>query len=58
VLLKQGDAWVEVTVDEFFALPLSKRIRHVIDRSVAFQRDGKEVDQKEALAHLRRMRAR
>lgn len=57
VLLKQDGNWVELTVDEFFELPLSHRIRHVIERTVAFKLRGVEVDQREALAALRRMRA-
>lgn len=57
VLLHQGENWVELTVDEFFALPLSHRIRHVIERTVSFKLRGIEVDQREALAALRRMRA-
>jgi len=56
VLLFRGGRWEALTVDEFFALPLSSRIQHVIERTVAFQLRGTEVDQKEALAALRRMR--
>ena len=57
VLLQRAGKWQIVTIDEFFALPLSARIQHVIERTVAFQLRGAEVDQKEALAALRRMRA-
>ncbi len=57
VLLQRDGSWQPVTVDAFFALPLSERIRHVIERTVAFQLRGAEVDQKEALAALRRLRA-
>jgi hypothetical protein len=57
VLLRTGGTWNVVSMDEFFDLPLSDRIRHVIDRSVAFQLDGRSVDQKEALAAIRRLRS-
>jgi hypothetical protein len=38
-------------------LPLSTRIRHVIERTIVFHERGREVDQKQALAMLRRLRA-
>jgi hypothetical protein len=57
VLLLRNEKWEPVSIDVFFALPLSQRIRHVIERTVAFQLRGSEVDQKEALAALRRLRA-
>jgi hypothetical protein len=56
VLIREGGAWKQISLDEFFALPLSLRIRHVIERTVAFQLNGTEVDQREALAALRRAR--
>lgn len=56
LLLRDGRHEV-LTVDEFFALPLSQRIRHVIERTVTFKLGPTEVDHREALAALRRMRA-
>jgi hypothetical protein len=46
----------KMTVDEFFALPISVRVRHVIERTVTFRLRGTVVDQKEALAAMRRYR--
>ncbi|MGZ5970884.1 MAG: hypothetical protein ACXWP4_24600 [Polyangiales bacterium] len=57
MLLLRDQKWEPVSIEVFFALPLSERIRHVIERTVAFQLRGTEVDQKEALAALRRLRA-
>ncbi len=45
-----------MTVDEFFALPISVRVRHVIERTVTFRLRGTVVDQKEALSAMRRFR--
>jgi hypothetical protein len=56
VLIREVAGWKQITLDEFFALPLSRRIRHVIERTVACQLNGAEVDQREALAALRRAR--
>ena len=46
----------KMTVDEFFALPISVRVRHVIEQTVTFRLHGTPVDQKEALAAMRRYR--
>ena len=56
VIVQTGGTWVPMSIEDFFALPLSTRIRHVIDRTVAFQLDGESVDQKDALAALRLLR--
>jgi hypothetical protein len=56
VLLKTPNGWEALGIEAFFDLPLSARIRHVIERTVAFQLDGRAVDQKEALAAIRRAR--
>jgi hypothetical protein len=45
-----------ITVDDFFALPISVRVRHVIERTVTFRLRGAVVDQKEALSAMRRFR--
>ncbi len=57
VFLREPSSWREITIDEFFELPLSERVRHVLERNVAFWRDGVEIDKKEALAVLRKLRA-
>jgi hypothetical protein len=42
--------------DEYFALPLASRIQTVLEKKVAFFKDGQEVDAKEALARVRAAR--
>ena len=49
--------WQNLAIEQFLELPLSDRIRHVIKRTVVFERAGEEVEQKAALAELRRLRA-
>jgi hypothetical protein len=46
-----------ISVAVFFALPLSDRVRHVIERRVTFWAGGVLLEQKEALAAIRRYRA-
>jgi hypothetical protein len=46
-----------ISAAAFFELPLSDRVRHVINRSVTFSASGVPIDQKAALAALRRYRA-
>jgi hypothetical protein len=43
----------DLSVAEFFRLPLSLRIRCVIERTATFYARGREVDRHEALAALR-----
>lgn len=57
ILLQRDGRWQAISIDSFFEIPLSQRIRHVIERTVRFQLRGAEVNQKEALASLRRLRA-
>lgn len=47
----------ELSPDEFFALPLSVRIRCVLERRASFFLGHVEVDRREALDSLRRARA-
>jgi hypothetical protein len=42
-----------LTAAEFFGLPLSARLRHVIAKTAIFFRDGAEVDSQAALAQRR-----
>jgi hypothetical protein len=48
--------WRAIGVEEFFEIPLSRRIRHVLERTVRFSLHGVEVDRKDALASLRKSR--
>lgn len=57
ILIERDGRWDAISLDEFFAFPLSQRIRHVIERKVRFQLAGVEVNQKDALASMRRLRA-
>lgn len=54
VLLNTDGLWRATTEKEFSALPLEVRIRHVLERTVVFQINGEPVEQREALAMLRR----
>lgn len=42
---------------EFFALPLAQRIQYVVQQKAAFFSGDQKVDSKEALAHMRKIRA-
>jgi hypothetical protein len=57
VRIWEGGEWRDMSADSFFALPLSLRIRHIIGRKVVFLKQGKPVEQKAALAEVRRARA-
>lgn len=46
-----------MTLDEFFVLPLSERVRHVLKRTVEFRRGGELVPPEDVLAELRRLKA-
>lgn len=54
VQLKRNGAWEPIPFEEFFALPLSRRIRHLLEHTVRFQRRGVEVDSREAIDALRK----
>jgi hypothetical protein len=49
--------WQKIPLDDFFALPLSERIRHVLQRTVEFKKGTEIVPPQEALAELRRLKA-
>jgi hypothetical protein len=57
VFIEQDGAWKPISVSDFFAMPLSRRIRHVLERTVSFRLRGVEVDRKDALAALRKLQA-
>jgi hypothetical protein len=42
---------------EFFALPLAQRIKYVVQQKASFFAEGRFVDSREVLGHMRRMRA-
>ena len=57
VVLESGGRRQTLNASEFFGLPLSERIRHVIERTATFLKDGCEIDRQTALARLRAIRA-
>jgi hypothetical protein len=57
VLLKRGGGWEPIPFEEFFALPLSMRIRHLLENTVRFQCRGVEVDSRDAIDALRKAQA-
>ena len=57
VLLREDGVWKHYPPGEFLSLPLSVRIRHVIERTVRFQLDEQDVEQKAALAAIRQLHA-
>jgi hypothetical protein len=56
IRILRGGRWDSIELDEFLKMPLSTRVRRIIERSIAFYREGLEVDRKDALAELRRLR--
>jgi hypothetical protein len=54
VVIGAGADRREVSLDEFFAMPLSQRIRAILERSVTFYGAGRELDRNAALDSLRR----
>jgi hypothetical protein len=57
VVLDEPNGERRMRAEEFFELPLSVRISHVIARRVRFFRRGFEVDRQAALAEIRQRRA-
>ena len=56
VLRVEGDTR-ELTSEQFLEIPLSARIRLVLERSAEFYRSGESVDWNDALNSLRRARS-
>lgn len=48
------DAVVELTVDEFVALPMHERVKHLLASNLRFFRGADEVDRKTCLRALMR----
>lgn len=42
---------------EFFALPLAQRIQYVVEQKATFFAGGRQIDSKEALGQMRKLRA-
>lgn len=57
VLIQRGGLWHATTEEEFSSLPLAIRIRHVLEKTVVFHRNGEPIEAAEALAILRRHQA-
>lgn len=57
VVLQLDDGQQELSVDEFLALPVHKRVGYLLSRSLSFYLGKTEVDRREALTRLRAMNA-
>ena len=56
VVLLEAGAQRTLSVEQFLALPLSQRIKVVLERQVTFYQDGAEIDRNVALGSLRTVR--
>lgn len=52
-----GDQKRDMSFEEFLTVPLSTRIRYVIERRARFFAQGSEIDSHAALSRLRKARA-
>lgn len=57
VLIHDDDGTRDLTFDQFLAIPLSMRIRYVIERRAQFFAEGDEVESHVALSRLRKAAA-
>ena len=57
VVVLEGGSRRNMSPGEFFALPLAQRIQFVVTQKAAFYAAGHEVDPKEVLGQMRKMRA-
>lgn len=53
VRIREADGVRRLSVDTFLSLPLHERIRHILAREVEFERFGRLIETKTALAWLR-----
>jgi hypothetical protein len=53
VRIREAQQVRRLSCDDFLALPLHQRIRHILAREIEFERLGRLVDTKTALAWLR-----
>ncbi len=56
VIVSEGSTPRKLTPPEFFALPLAKRIQYVVEQKASFFDGDAEVDPKEALKQMRKIR--
>ena len=56
VIVSDGGTSRRLTPPEFFALPLAKRIQYVVEQRASFFAGDAEVDSKEALKQMRKIR--
>ena len=57
VVVADGGIRRNFSPSEFFALPLAERIQYVVQKKAVFLSDGREVDSKDALGQMRKLRA-
>lgn len=57
VVVSEGASLRNMSPAEFFALPLAQRIQYVVQQKASFFADGCQVDSKEALGQMRKIRA-
>lgn len=57
VVVAEGGIRRNLSPSEFFALPLAQRIQYVVQKKAVFLQGGREVDSKEALGQMRKLRA-
>lgn len=52
-----GGASRNLSPSEFFGLPLAQRIKYVVQQKASFYAEGRAIDSREVLSHMRKMRA-
>jgi hypothetical protein len=57
VVIADGGASTNLSPSEFFALPLAKRITYVVQQKASFFVEGRAIDSREVLGHMRKIRA-
>ena len=57
VVVAEGGIRRNFSASEFFVLPLAERIQYVVQKKAVFLSDGREVDSRQALGQMRKLRA-
>lgn len=57
VVVAEGSEQRTLSPGEFFSLPLAQRIQYVVQQRASFYAAGRQIDSKEALGQMRRLRA-
>lgn len=57
VVIAEDGTTTNLSPSEFFALPLAKRITYVVQQKASFFVEGRPVDSREVLGHMRKIRA-